>query len=220
MLIKGKRKVEQTVRKALENGESEFLRPLPGAARMYPETDLVLVNISQEEINEIAKNLPKLKSEHREELGKKGLHEELIKEILSENKLKDFENLIQVYHKPDLVAKMLTIWPKAIKSKLQEKQKTPLILDILETILQNVKQEKIEENDVKQIMEEIAAGKSVQDALKREKVELASIEEDIAKIVREKPGLSINAYMGLVMAHFKGKIDARKAMEILSGLVG
>jgi len=219
-LIKEKKKVESSVRKALENGESEFLRPLPGAARMYPETDLPLIKIMKEMLEEAKKTLPKLKAEHREELGKKGLHEELIKEVLQENKLKDFEVLIQVYHKPELVAKMLTIWPKEIKTKLREKQKIPLIIDILETILQNIKQGKLEEREVKQVMEEIASGKSMGDILKREKLGEENLESEISKIVREKPGLSINAYMGLVMAKFKGKIDARKAMEILSRIVG
>ena len=34
------------VRNALPNGETEFLRPMPGAARMYPETDVPLLKIS------------------------------------------------------------------------------------------------------------------------------------------------------------------------------
>jgi len=35
----------------------------------------------------------------------------------------------------------------------------------------------------------------------------------------KKPGLRVNAYMGLVMQKFKGKIDAKRAMEILNKLV-
>src|SRR3989338_7545639 len=43
------------VRNALADGESEFIRPMPGADRMYPETDLPLLKISRELINEIKK---------------------------------------------------------------------------------------------------------------------------------------------------------------------
>ena len=39
------------------------------------------------------------------------------------------------------------------------------------------------------------------------------------KIVSEKSGLSINAYMGLVMQRFKGKINGQEVMEILKKLV-
>ena len=47
----------------------------------------------------------------------------------------------------------------------------------------------------------------------------AELKAEIEKIVKQKPGLSIGAYMGLVMKKFKGKIDGRKAMEILQQLV-
>ena len=55
-------------------------------------------------------------------------------------------------------------------------------------------------------------------ALKVEKISDDEVEGEIAKIVKDKPGLRPNAYMGLVMARFKGKIDAKKAMEILQKL--
>jgi len=66
-------------------------------------------------------------------------------------------------------------------------------------------------------MEEIAKGKNVMDAVKREKIE--NLEEEILKIIKEKPSLSTNAYMGLVMQKFKGKINGKEAMEIIKKLV-
>ena len=45
------------------------------------------------------------------------------------------------------------------------------------------------------------------------------IEEKVMKIVKDKPGLSEKAYMGLVMKEFRGKIDGRKAMEIIGKFV-
>jgi Glu-tRNA(Gln) amidotransferase subunit E-like FAD-binding protein len=66
-------------------------------------------------------------------------------------------------------------------------------------------------------MTEIVQGKKVTEAVKRERVE--NLEEQVLKIVKDKPGLSINAYMGLVMKEFKGKVDGKKVMEILKKLV-
>ena len=43
-----------------------------------------------------------------------------------------------------------------------------------------------------------------------------NLEEEIKKIVESKPGLNPGAYMGLVMAKFKGKVDGKAAMEILN----
>lgn len=50
------------------------------------------------------------------------------------------------------------------------------------------------------------------------KKDLSEIEGEIAKIVRDKPGLNANAYMGLVMARFKGKVSGSEVMNILKKL--
>ncbi|MEM3405443.1 MAG: Glu-tRNA(Gln) amidotransferase subunit GatE [Candidatus Pacearchaeota archaeon] len=209
-------KSKEEVKKALKDGTTEFLRPLPGASRMYPETDLPLLHISRDFINKIKENLPKLKSEIKSELEKKGLHKELIKELLEEKRIEDFEELLAVYNNPELIAKMLTVWRKEIEKKTNKSTKI-LTLDVLETIIQALQSKKINESDVKIIMEEIVLGKSVNEALKREKIE--NIEEEILKIIKEKPGLTINAYMGLVMSKFKGKINGKEAYEIIKTLL-
>jgi len=206
------------VRKANPDGTTSFLRPMPGAARMYPETDLPLLKIPKKLIDEIKNNLPKLKSEFREELRKKGLNEELIKLILEENKIEELKALIKVYNNPNLIAKMLVLWPSEIASREGIKNiEKKLSLDIIESILQAVKQGKISESDVKQIMIEIVKGKSIEEALQKEPSE--NLEEEILKLIKEKPGLSINAYMGLVMSRLKGKISGKDAMDILKRLV-
>ena len=56
------------VRNALADGGSEFLRPMPGSDRMYPETDLPLLKISRDIINNAKKDLPKLRSVVQDEL--------------------------------------------------------------------------------------------------------------------------------------------------------
>ena len=217
-LIK-KNKSEAEVRKAEETGETTFLRPLPGHARMYPETDLPLLHISREKINEAKKDLPRLRSEIKEDLRKYGLHEELVKVLVKENKLEDFIELIGVYNKPDLIAKMLSIWQADIAVKLKkskEEVEKKLTLDILETILQAVGKS-VDENEIKDVMEEVVLGKEVKEAVKKERIE--NLEEEILKIIKEKPGLSINAYMGLVMSRFKGKANGKEVMEILGKLM-
>jgi len=218
-LIREKKKVEASVRKALENGESEFLRPLPGAARMYPETDLPLIRITKEMTENARRTLPKLKEEIKGELKEKGLSEEMTKLLLGEKMLSEFEALIKLYNNPNFVVKALVLWPKEIasKEKLSEKQKSErLSVDIIETLIEKVAKGKIKEDDVKTIMQEIAKGKSIDDSIKTsEKKEEIDLEGEIFKIIKDKPGLSANAYMGLIMQKFKGKIDARKASEII-----
>jgi len=218
LIKQGKSKPE--VRKANPDGTTSFLRPLPGAARMYPETDLPLLKISKQLIDKIKKTLPKLKTEIRAELRKKGLSEELLKLILKQNKVEEFKALLKIINKPDLIAKTITLWPSEIAKKLNIKNiDKKLSVDIIETILHNLQKGKISENDVKPIMRDIALGKSMSEALKVEKPKIENLEEEILKIIKQKPGLSIKAYMGLIMQKFKGKINPKEAMEILRKIV-
>lgn len=217
-LIK-KNKSRAEVRKVNEDGTTNFLRPMPGGARMYPETDLPLLHISRDFINEAKKMLPKLRSEIKDELRRHGLHEEVVKLLSEKNKIQDFTELIKVYNKPDLVGKMLTIWISDLVNKLNKTAReieSRLSLDILETILQAIP-DKIQEHEVFDVMKEVAEGKEVKQAIKREK--LNNLDEEILKLIREKPGLSKNAYMGLVMARFKGKVSGKEVAEIIEKLV-
>jgi len=216
-----KEKKGEEVRNALPDGKTEFLRPLPGGARMYPETDLPLLRISRDKINEVKKHLPKLRSEIKDELKKKGVSEEMVG-LVVEN-LDEFNVLMKIYNKDaNLVAKMISLW----RSDLAKKSKKSIdevreILNesILEDILEALKKKKISAGDVKDMMGSVLLGKKVDEALSVEKVGDDIIEEEVRKIVKEKPGLRPNAYMGLVMAKFKGKIDAKKAMEIIQRVV-
>ncbi|MEK6820359.1 MAG: Glu-tRNA(Gln) amidotransferase subunit GatE [Nanoarchaeota archaeon] len=212
-------KSEAEVRRAEEDGSTSFLRPLPGRARMYPETDLPLLHISRELINDAKKEMPKLRSEIKDELRKHGLHEEMIKELVQEGKMNEFQELMGVYNKPDLIAKMLTVWIKDLSVKLNKDRKEiekKLTLDILETILQAIGKT-ISENEVYDVMGEVAEGKNVKESVKREKVE--NLEEEVFKLIKEKPGLTVNAYMGLVMQRFKGKVNGKEVAEILKKLL-
>lgn len=216
-LMKQKKKALPEVRKAEIDGKTTFLRPLPGAARMYPETDLPLIKISDDIISEIKKTLPKLKHEIRAELEEK-MHSELAQAILKENKLDDYEILIRIYNKPGLIAKMLAIWPKEIASHEKqdlEKIYEKLDLDILETLCHYISQGKLDESQVKKAMEQLVQGKTIEQVTKEQVTDISNIEQEIKSLVKEKPNLTINAYMGLLMKKYKGKLDAKKISEII-----
>lgn len=215
-----KKDLKQEVRKVNPDGTTSFLRPMPGSARMYPETDLPLLHISRDLINEAKKNLPKLKSEIKGELKQKGLSEEMIKLVLQEDKISEFQELLHICGNVNLIAKVLVLWPKEIQTKLKLSGKQlneRLSVDVLESVLHAVCKGKIKEADIKHTLEKIASGTSIEKALEKEIVE--NIEEEILKIIKEKPGLSINAYMGLAMSKFKGKVSGKEIMEILKRIL-
>lgn len=218
-----KKPTASEVRNALNDAEcrTEFLRPMPGADRMYPETDLPLLKISRDLINECKKNLPKLKSEQEEDLKKTGLNLEMIKLLISENKIEEFKVLVDVYKNVNFIAKMILLFPKEISTKTGknleeiENKFSEYYIDIINEL----NKKKISESDVKEILTKLAEGENFDDAIKIEKADNSEIEGRILKIIKEKPGLNANAYMGLVMSQMKGKIDGKMAMELINKLM-
>jgi len=217
-LLKMGKYIYKEVRNALPNGDTEFLRPLPGAARMYPETDLLLLKISRDLINEVKKNLPELREDVEKDLKKEGLTDELIKLVLG-GYLDDFKELLKIYPKdPMLVAKMLTIWRQELSTKLKKdisQINSVINLDILEALLKEVKKDNIDKNQIKPIFSEFMKGILLKDIIVKK---IENPEEKIMKIIKSKPGLSENAYMGLVMKEIKG-INGKEAMQIIKKLL-
>ena len=215
-LIKNKKQFKSEVRKVLSNGKSEFLRPMPGASRMYPETDLPLLKISRNLINEVKRNLSYLKSEERK-LRKTGLEENTIKLLFKKGKMNDFTEFVKVYNNPKLIAKIILNIPKEIAghSNLSVVEVNKLFTkDLIMHILEKVKNRELLENQVKMVLEKYTKNKNLEKALKFEKEDRSVVEERIIKIIKEKPGLSEKAYMGLIMKEFRGKIDGKEAAEI------
>jgi len=195
---------------------------MPGAARMYPETDLPLLRIKKSFIDNLKKNLPKISSELEKELRSYGIHKELIKLILSSNKIEEFKELIRIIKNPPFVAKILVLYPKELISKRGLSKETAEEIfnkDVFVRILEEVKKKNITERQVKDVLERIANGASINEALRFEEYNPNEIEEKIMKVIKEKPGLSENAYMGLIMKEFKGKVDGKKVMKIIRKLI-
>ncbi|MBS3073423.1 Glu-tRNA(Gln) amidotransferase subunit GatE [Candidatus Pacearchaeota archaeon] len=223
-LLELKKPIGNEVRKANIDGSTTFLRPLPGKARMYPETDIPLIIIEKKFLEEIKNNLPRirLKEDTLNELSQE-MNKELAKAIIIDGKLDLFEKLVKIYGRNELIAKMLSIWPKEISS--HEKIVAGYIENVfdqktIERILKTLNEKKIEESDIKKIMGKIAKGSSIERALVVEKIDSGDLEKDIKQIIKEKPGLGINAYMGLIMQKHKGKVNALEIVEIIKKNIG
>lgn len=213
------------VRNAKEDGTSEFLRPMPGADRMYPETDLSLLRVGKLRVDNLKKSLPKLKTDIRAELEKKGVSEDLIELVVENSELLDeFETLLLIYPMDaNLIAKMVTLWRNefATKNKKTISQiKNILSEAVYAEVLRELADENIVTTDVKPILMKVLEGVDLKDALKVEKIDDNEIEKEIREIIKSKPGMRANAYMGLLMAKFKGKLDAKKAMELINRVLG
>ena len=117
---------------------------------------------------------------------------------------------------------MIALWPQEFASKLNKdvlEIKKALNERELEKVLEKLKEGKISEGDVKGILLKVASGGNIEDALKIEKMSDDDLEKKLREIVKEKPGMRANAYMGIVIKKLGASIDKRKAMEILNRIV-
>lgn len=216
-----KNPVEMEVRNVLPDASSKFMRPLAGSARMYPETDLPLLKISREFINECKKDLPKLRTEIKEDLKKQGLTEEMIYLLFKQDKLEEYKELISICNNPLLIAKVLLIFPKQISASLNRsiEEVENSIMNFYSEVLRAFERKKIKESDIKEVLTNLVLGKTFDESINIEKKSSNEIEEWLIRIIKEKPGLNPNAYMGLVMKEFKGKVDGKEVMNIIQKYV-
>ena len=119
-------------------------------------------------------------------------------------------SLLKIINEPRFVYKVLIEIPKQVGD---------LDMDIIESIVYAVNNGKLDRLDVKQVIQEIVNGKSLGEALIIEKADIGDVESEIVKLVKEKPGLSVGGYMGLIMQKFKGKVNGKEVNAILNKLL-
>jgi glutamyl-tRNA(Gln) amidotransferase subunit E len=109
--------VPPETRKALEDGNTEFLRELHGGARLYPDTDSQAIMNTIEETKQIQKTLPNYPWDIIEDYAKMyKVEQSSIKKLIFKGKLSLFDNLIDIYPaKPSIIITTLLNTAKAIK---------------------------------------------------------------------------------------------------------
>ncbi len=216
-LIKEGKKIREEVRKAEPDLSTSFLRPMPGAARLYPETDIAPIKISKEMLEKI--RAVELISDKTEKLvDKHKITQDLADGLAKSHRLELFESLVNKFENvnPAFIASTLVSTVKEISrrfnvdaGKLTDKE--------FEEIFSYLNEGRINKDVVIDVLIDYAKGEFDLDKYAAASDE--DLEGEIKKIVESKLGLSAGAYMGLVMGKFKGKIDGKKAMEILRKFV-
>jgi len=212
-LIKKDKKPELEVRKAEPDFSTSFLRPMPGADRMYPETDIptIVSDLSAiEDVELIDDKLKKMSERYK-------IPGEIAKQILK--KEIDFAALTSKFRNvPSLVtANILIVTPKEIKKRFNL-DVSKLRQEDFEEVLGYLDSGKINKEAVVDILVNKIKGKKV-DLSKYAGVSDTQLEKEIKKIIAEKKDLSMGAYMGLIMSKHRGKVDGKKVSQILKSLL-
>ncbi len=201
------------VRKFNADCSTSYLRPMPGAARMYPETDISVITSVRELLKEI--KLPELIDEKALRFEKKyDLSSDLARGLVEEEI--DLENFKFKNLEMKFIASVLVNYPKEIHSRFNLDASKLTEKDYKE-VLGYLNEGKISKEAVLEILVEIVKGNEI-DLTKYKIADNSEIKKVLRNLVEENPNLTIGALMGDAMKIFRGKVDGKVIMELLKKL--
>ncbi|MBI1968310.1 Glu-tRNA(Gln) amidotransferase subunit GatE [Candidatus Woesearchaeota archaeon] len=202
--------VPKEVRKANPDGTTSYLRPMPGAARMYPETDVPLVVPDLKTIT-----LPELLDEKIVRYQQKlGLSKDLAQHLALSDKMLLFEELVQQHPriKPAFIAETLTSTLLDIKRQYaQDPEK--LQEDDFRQLFQYLAEDKIHKDIVLDVLIDMITGKF--DLKRYATLGTEEIHCVIKEVVAKNPGAPFSALMGQCMKQLAGKASGKFIAEEL-----
>ena len=211
--------VPAETRAANADGTTRYMRPRPGAARMYPETDIPPSLITTELLEKVRSSLPEPANKRRERLMKEyGLNEKLAMQIIDSDYNIVFEAIAkQTSVSATTIAAFLTETLKALKregiaiEKVDDEQ--------LKAIFQGVGSGMLAKEAVPEVFTWLSQHqeKTLQDALDGlslkmlTKAEIESLVDrilaDNRKTVERMGGKAFGLIMGLIMKEARGRAD-------------
>lgn len=220
--------VPDETRAANPDGTTHYMRPRPGAARMYPETDVPPVSVGAERIRRLRENLPRMPGEIAKDLQTRySLSPKLAVQLVDSEYLAAFAEIVSARENvaPSYVATVLT---ESLKS-LQREQ---------------VPVENLSEDHLKQVFELVAKGSTAKESaldllkwlatnpesnasqaineLNLGMLTRADLEDIITKVLAENTSLIkknksnvLGKMMNLVMGEVRGKADPKTVNDLL-----
>ncbi|MEK0344767.1 MAG: Glu-tRNA(Gln) amidotransferase subunit GatE [Nitrosopumilus sp.] len=226
-IVEAKKGVPAETRLATQTGETVFLRPRPGASRMYPETDIPPILVTSDELENAEKNIPKSWDESLLELQKKhDLNPQLSEQIFDSRYIELFEKIVErTKVNPTFVASILCssitkLERNGLNSKLLKNEDIVKSFQLLEV-------GKITKESIEMIFENIMDAKSqtIEEAMKNASI-VAVNESDLEKIIEEiveknqeivknQKERAVGPLMGIAMMELRGKASGELVNKLL-----
>ncbi len=226
------RRVPEETRVANPDGTTHYMRPRPGAARMYPETDVPPVSISRDRLQEIERNLPKMPEEIAKELQSKyNIGQKLAGQLVDSEFLGVFESIVTTSKgiAPSYVATILT---ESLRSLTREKVPVDnLQEDHLKRVFGLVTEGATAKESVVDLLKWLASHpeSTASEALKELNLGMltrADLEDIVAKVVTSQQAVvsqqgskALGKMMNLVMGEVRGRADPRMVAELLKAML-
>ncbi len=207
------RGVPNETRRALPDGNTAFMRPMPGSARMYPETDVMPVDVRP--ILERIRKLPPMPEDQVRELVEKyDLTEELAWEIFDDGKVELFERLSAYGVPTRFLASMLVSMIRSLKREGEPVEN--LREDHFEEIAKLLGEGSLAKEAVPEVLRSLARGEfsSAEEYVRTHRMSVDELDrviervlEELSSKVRERGERAYGMVMGEVMKEVRGKID-------------
>ena len=235
--------VPEETRRALGDGCSEYLRPLPGAARMYPETDVSPITLPKALIEQIGQHLPE-RIEERVQRYKRDyfLNDELAQQIAwSENNLL-FEQIMQLWQSKDesvtkdAVKDAARLAVRTLEGTIAELRRDNAPVEDLTpshflSVFQLIRSKVISKEGVPETLRTLAQCPTKMAADAAAELGFTTLSESELKIivdgivearldfVKAKGVAAVGPLMGIVMKEVRGKADGKLVNAVLTAKV-
>jgi len=219
--------VPAETRGATQDGETIFLRPRPGASRMYPETDIPSISVLPEEIKLAKENIPKSWNDSIAEIQQKySLNSQLSEQIFDSVYMELFEKICEnKKNSPNFVASILCSSITNLERKGFDCTllKPEHIIESFELLASG----KIPKESLEIIFENIMSGKSENVAIAMQSTDVSSMNEDelngiLDEIIQNNTELvkklgenAVTTLMGIAMKQVRGKVSGQTVNVLL-----
>lgn len=221
------RGIPAETRMPLPDGTTKYARPRPGAERMYPETDVRPVKITESHLRAIRRNMPEtLEAKQRRFTSEFGLGQELAAQIVRSTRLELFESIMKrLPIQPTLVAVTLE---NTLVSLNRDGVATENLTDAhLFDVLDACSAGRLSPEAIPDILTFLSKspGSNVQQALESTgmtRVASEEVERVVQRVVGERTDFiqsqgvrAAGGLMGIVMAELKGKADGKTVKRLI-----
>jgi len=222
--------VPEETRNPLPEGNSEYSRPLPGPARMYPETDIPVIRIEKERLDALKARLPDWPEERFKEYTAKGLSNQLAEKMILDNHACLFEELLVKGFDATITAKLLL--EDLITLRREGFPIEKLGSEMIESVLLALKDGKITKEVLLEVLgawakNPVLSLDEIINSIVGAKLESSAIEKAIQEIIQAnnelikgKGQMALSALMGEAMAKLKGKASGKEISRILKEKLG
>jgi len=222
-----KGKISKDVRRVMPSGTSEFMRPLAGSARLYPETDIPPIRITHSYLNKIGAELPEdIEKRIKRFMKQYKINAEISDQLIDLGYDTIFEAIVSEGFDSSIVSRALTSTLKDLRRSGVKIDDVPgfIIIELFKAFkkkkVKQIPKEAIEKSfkeiannhhqDLSKLVEKLGV-KSVSDSEVRKLVK-SMIKKNKNVLSKNRPE---NILMGMIMKEARGKIPGSVIMKIL-----